>query len=90
MSNTVLTLVDCETDYINCYDYCKLNTKQNGSDLTLPFSSCWRRPIFPGRRRPSIVGTGELNFRVRNGNGWDLTVINTNMVQGCYTLKTEQ
>ena len=33
---------------------------------------CWRRPIFPGRFQPSIFGTDELNFRVRNGNGWTL------------------
>ena len=38
---------------------------------------CRRRPIFPGSFPPSIFGTGELNFRVRDGNGWDLTVINT-------------
>ena len=38
---------------------------------------CWQRPIFPGGFPPSIFGTGELNFRVRDGNGWDLTVINT-------------
>ena len=35
-------------------------------------------PIFPGRRQPSIFSTSELNFRVRNGNGWTLTAINTN------------
>ena len=35
-------------------------------------------PIFPVRLQTSIVGTGELNFRVRNGNGWTLTVKNTN------------
>ena len=34
---------------------------------------CQHRPILPGRLQPSIVGTGELNFRVRNGNGWTLT-----------------
>ena len=28
----------------------------------------WHRPIFPGRRQPSIFGTDELNYRVRNGN----------------------
>ena len=39
---------------------------------------CWRRSIFPGRCQPSIVDTGELNFRVRYGNGWTLTAINTN------------
>ena len=38
---------------------------------------CRRRPIFPGSFPPSIFGTGELNFRVRDGNGWDLTVMNT-------------
>ena len=39
---------------------------------------CWRRPIFPGGDPPSIFGTIELNYRVRNGNGWTLNVINTN------------
>ena len=39
---------------------------------------CWHRPIFPIRRQTSIFGTGELNYRVRNGNGWTLTVIDTN------------
>ena len=34
-------------------------------------------PIFPGRRQPSIFGANELNFRVRDGNGWTLTAINT-------------
>ena len=41
-------------------------------------------PIFPGRRQPSIVGAGELNCRVRNGNGWTLTAINTN-----YSISTD-
>ena len=40
-------------------------------------SLCWRRPIFPARLQASIVGTGELNFCVRNGNRWTLTAINT-------------
>ena len=39
---------------------------------------CWRKPIFPGRCQPSIFGVGELNFRVRDGNGWTLAAINTN------------
>ena len=38
---------------------------------------CRHRPIFPGRFQPSIFGTNELNYRVRNGNGWTLIVINT-------------
>ncbi len=39
---------------------------------------CWQRPIFPGGDPPSIFGTIELNYRVRNGNGWTLNVIITN------------
>ena len=38
---------------------------------------CRRRLIFPGRFQPSIFGTAELNYRVRDGNGWTLNVINT-------------
>lgn len=37
-------------------------------------------PIFPGRRQPGIVGRNELNYRVRNGNGWTLALIGTNFV----------
>ena len=35
-------------------------------------------PIFPGRLQPSIFGADELNYRVRNGNGWTLALISTN------------
>ena len=38
---------------------------------------------------PSIVGRSELNFRVRNGNGWTLALISTNYEVYC-TFKTEQ
>ena len=41
---------------------------------------CWRLPIFPGSCPPSIFGASELNFRVRDGNGWTLTAISTNFV----------
>ena len=37
-------------------------------------------PIFPVRLQTSIFGAGELNFRVRNGNGWTLTAINTDLL----------
>ena len=33
--------------------------------------------IVPGRRQPSIVRMKLLNYRVRNGNGWDQLIINT-------------
>ena len=39
---------------------------------------CWHLPIVPGRLQPSIFGTNELNFCVRYGNRWTLSVINTN------------
>ena len=39
-----------------------------------------RRLTFPGSLPPSIISTAELNFRVRNGNGWDLCVIITGFV----------
>ena len=37
-------------------------------------------PIFPARLQASIFGRSELNFRVRNGNGWTLALISTNYV----------
>ena len=37
-------------------------------------------PIFPVRLQTSIFGASELNFRVRNGNGWTLILINTNLL----------
>ena len=44
-------------------------------------------PIFPGRRQPSIVGRNELNYRVRNGNGWTLVLISTNYLSFRYDRK---
>ena len=35
-------------------------------------------PIFPVRLQTSIFGRSELNFRVRDGNGWTLALISTN------------
>ena len=37
-------------------------------------------PIFPARLQASIFSAGELNFRVRDGNGWTLAAINTNLL----------
>ena len=36
-----------------------------------------QQSIFPGGHPPSILGANELNYRVRNGNGWDLAAIST-------------
>ena len=35
------------------------------------------RHIFPGSHPPSIFGTDELNYCVRDGNRWDLIAIGT-------------
>ena len=52
----------------------------------LPFSCrCWRLPIFPCRRQHSIFGADELNFRVRNGNGWTLISMDTNYLLTVFT-----
>ena len=44
---------------------------------------CQHRPILPCSRPQSIVGTNELNFRVRDGNGWTLIVNDTDCMSGC-------
>ena len=46
-------------------------------DLT---SFIWCTSRVTGRFQPTIFGTSELNFCVRNGNRWDLTVIDTGYV----------
>ena len=43
--------------------------------------------IFPGRCQPSIVDRNELNYRVRNGNGWTLILISTNYMSSGRTGK---
>ena len=53
-------------------------TKQKSHLLVQVAFQCWRKLIFPGRHQPSIFSAGELNFRVRDGNGWTLAAINTN------------
>ena len=45
---------------------------------------CWQWAIFPVRRQTSIVATAELNFRVRNGNGWTLCVKITNYAPNAF------
>ena len=49
---------------------------------------CWRLPIFTGRFQPTIFGTTELNFCVRYGNRWTLSVINTNLLTFVSLLRT--
>ena len=57
--------------------------------LRSPFSVS-ALPIFPARLQASIFGAGELNCRVRNGNGWTLTAISTDCYFNCsHTAKTD-
>ena len=39
-----------------------------------------RCPTLPGVYTPSTIGAGELNFRVRNGNGWVPAAIATGQI----------
>ena len=48
-----------------------------GSLFASPIWRCRHWAIFPRSFPRSIVATAELNFRVRNGNGWTLCVCNT-------------
>ena len=52
-------------------------TKNASESLLKRFCSSRRLPIFTRRFQRTIFGTSELNFCVRNGNRWDLTVIDT-------------
>ena len=46
----------------------------------------WQRPTFPPPYKGSIIGAGDLNFRVRNGNGCILTAMVTrNLYRGSLT-----
>ena len=52
------------------------------SDQTLSFVLAL--PILPVRHQTSIFGASELNCRVRDGNGWTLTAIDTNFVSASF------
>ncbi len=49
----------------------------SGQTLSLMLAS----PILTFRHQTSIFGASELNCRVRDGNGWTLTAIDTNCVK---------
>ena len=46
-----------------------------------------QRPAFPGSLPPSIIGAGELNFCVRDGNRCVLPAVVTGFVYSLHTLK---
>ena len=55
-----------------------IQKKKDGQQTVRPFVLAL--PIFPARLQASIFGRSELNFRVRNGNGWTLALISTNLL----------
>ena len=57
---------------------CSIASQSKKRDSPSAVSFVLALPIFPVRLQTSIFGAGELNFRVRDGNGWTLTAINTN------------
>ena len=60
----------------NCVKYSNTE-KENRIAVKLSGIFVSALPIFPVRLQTSIFGRSELNFRVRNGNGWTLALINT-------------
>ena len=60
----------------NCAALSHIEKKKQDSQKTVLFFAS-ALPIFPVRLQTSIFGRSELNFRVRNGNGWTLALINT-------------
>ena len=59
-----------------CLPYTKDNPREKSEE---PKKRKNRRlPNFPGSFPPSIFSAGELNFCVRDGNGWTLALISTN------------
>ena len=63
---------------INSHALYRLSYRGKYIDSEVSESLCWPRPIFPDSFPSSIFGTAQLNFRVRNGNGWTLCVMKTN------------
>ena len=53
--------------------------KRKTAVFTAVLLLCRHRLIFPGRFQPSIVSTDELNYRVRDGNGWTLIAKDTDL-----------
>ena len=79
----VLLTTDCaKKEYQNvCSKFTAVSVTPIGCEsfryMRIDKSLCQHPPIFPGRLQPSIFGTLQLNFRVRNGNGCTLHVNHT-------------
>ena len=65
-----------------------MKRKDPPSRAGLSFHGIRRRPTLPGRLQPSTIGAERLNFCVRYGNRWTLSVINTNLLTFVSLLRT--
>ena len=75
-------LLSCIRSFLACYCPPRSpspDVKKDGQQ-TLSVLLVLALPIFPARLQASIFGRSELNFRVRNGNGWTLALISTNLL----------
>ncbi len=57
--------------------YYPIKRQKNSHPIGWLLCLCRHRPIFPSGFPLSIFGAVELNYRVRDGNGWTLNAINT-------------
>ena len=62
------------------HSYAKTKTALCKSTKRLYKTKSQHHPIFPGRLHPSIFGTAQFNYCVRNGNRWDLSAIGTDCI----------
>jgi hypothetical protein len=60
------------------YTYFNNKIKEAGyNPASFLINAAWQRPTLAGALAPTTIGAGELNFRVRDGNGCDLSAIVT-------------
>ena len=74
LSFFILTSLSSQSLFYRIFLY--LSNKKRSS-YCCSVTQCRHFAIFPVRRQTSIFAIDELNFRVRNGNGWTLIIINT-------------
>ena len=60
-----------------------LTKEKSSCPKTTTFLLFRQRPTLPGGLPPSTISAEELNFRVRNGNGWILFAIITGLPESC-------
>lgn len=81
------TVVRTKCDNTAGRQIARLFTKKRATRYCVsPFFGNRHRHILPGRVQPSTFCTAELNFCVRYENRWDLSVIDTGIVEGLWRI----